>query len=109
MKSRSNEQSWPDVYREYGLDWADKEAAAQTLENCRSAVFAEWCNEQGDIPVNRAEQIVKAEPRWRNYNTDMVEARRLANRAKIELEVIRMRAMQQHSEEATARAEARLT
>ena len=99
---------WSDIYEEAGMDWADKEAAAQLLENCRSAMFAEWCTEYGDIPVNRAEQAVKAQPRWRKLNEDMVQARKDANKAKIRLESIKMRAMEEHAKQANYRAEARL-
>jgi len=99
---------WSDVFEEVGSDWADKEAAAQLLENCRSAVMAEWCADQGDIPVNKAEQKVKASPEWRDYNERMVEARRLANRAKIKMESVKMRSMEQHAKEANYRAESRL-
>ena len=98
-----------ELYREAGEEWADKEAAAQLLENCRTATLAEWAADQGDVPVNRAEQKVKSSPEWRDYNNKMVEARRLANRAKIRLESIKMRAMEQHAREANVRSEMRLT
>jgi len=99
---------WSDIYEEAGIAWADAEAAAQLLENCRSAMFAEWCTEQGDIPVNRAEQTVKAQPRWKEYNEKMVQARKDANKAKIRLESIKMRAMEEHAKQANYRAETRL-
>jgi hypothetical protein len=105
---QSDNKPWSDIYREAGEFWADAEAAAQLLENCRSAVFAEWCVEQGDIPVNRAEQAVRAQPRWQEYNKQMVDARKKANKAKIRLESIKMRSMEQHAKEANYRAEARI-
>lgn len=89
--------------------WADLEAAASLLENCRSVFFAEWCVEAGDMPVNRAEQVVKAQPRWKKYNEQMVEARKAANVAKVRLESIKMRAMEQQARDANLRAEMRLT
>lgn len=99
---------WSDIYREAGEDWADKEAAAQLLEDSKTAVLAQWCAEQGDIPVNRAEQNVKASARWQKYIEDMVEARKAANKAKVRLESIKMRAMEWQAKEANARTEARL-
>lgn len=109
MKSPSEERPFSDLYQEAGEDWADKEAAATLLEDCKSAVMAQWCVEQGDVPVNRAEQNVKASPKWERYITDMVEARKKANKARILLESIKMRAMEWHAKSANYRAEARIT
>lgn len=103
------DKPWSQIYAEAGADWADKEAAAQLLEDCKSATMAQWCAEQGDVPVNRAEQNVKASDRWREYVEQTVEARRVANVAKVRLDSIKMRAMEQHAKEANFRAEARLT
>ena len=100
---------WSELYRQAGEDWADKEAAAQLLEDCKSATMAQWCAEQGDVPVNRAEQNVKASMRWRDYVEQTVEARRAANVAKVRLESIKMRAMEQQARDANLRAEMRLT
>ncbi len=100
---------WSEIYREAGEDWADKEAAAQLLEDCKSATLAQWAADQGDIPVNRAEQNVKASKEWVDYITRMVEARKAANKAKVKLESIKMRAMEQQARDATLRAEMRLT
>jgi hypothetical protein len=101
--------SFADEYQRAGEDWADKEAAAQLLEDCKSATMAQWCVEQGDIPVNRAEQTVKSSPRWQKYVENTVEARRAANKAKVYLESIKMRAMEWHAKSANYRAEARIT
>lgn len=102
-------QAWSDIYEAAGNDWADKEAAAQLLEDCKSATLAQWCAEQGDVPVNRAEQAVKSSRRWRDYVEQTVEARKQANKAKVRLDSIKMRAMEQHAKEANYRAESRLT
>lgn len=98
-----------ELYAEAGEDWADKEAAAQLLEDCKSATMAQWCTEQGDIAVNKAEQLVKSSARWRSYIDDAVEARRVANRAKVRLESIKMRAMEWQAKEANHRIEMKLT
>jgi len=100
--------SWSDRYREAGEDWADKEAAASLLEDSKSAVMAQWQTELGDIPVNRAEQTVKASARWMDYITDMIEARRQANLAKVRLEAIRMKSMEYQGKEANQRTELRI-
>lgn len=97
-----------ELYRIAGEDWADKEAAAQILEDSKSSVMAQWQTELGDIPVNRAEQTVKASARWRGYIQDTVDARKAANLAKITLEVLRMRAMEYQAKEANQRTELRI-
>ena len=102
-------QDWSERYRVQGEVWCDVEAAAQLLEECKSATLAQWCSEQGDIPVNRAEQNVKSSPEWRLYLENMVEARRKANVAKVRLESIKMRSMEWHAKSANYRAEARIT
>src|SRR3954471_21590524 len=96
---------WSEKFRLAGEDWADKEAAAQILEDLKSATMAQWQTELGDIPVNRAEQIVKGSAKWIKYITDTVEARRVANRAKVYKEYVKMKAMEQHAMEANQRTE----
>lgn len=100
--------SWADRYREAGIIWADRESAAQILEDCKSATMAQWQTELGDMPINRAEQTVKASARWKDYVVDTIEARRRANVAKVELEYIRMKAMEFQAKDANKRAEMRL-
>jgi hypothetical protein len=102
------EDAWSEKYRLAGEDWADKEAAAQMLEDSKSAVMAQWQTELGDLPVNRAEQTVKASNRWRDYISDTVEARRQANIAKVNMEYTRMKAMEYQAKEANQRAELRI-
>ncbi len=99
---------WSEKFRLAGEDWADKEAAAQLLEDCKSATMAQWQTELGDLPVNRAEQTVKASPRWSSYIHDTVMARKEANLAKIRLEAIRMKAMEYQAKEANQRTELRI-
>lgn len=108
MEFQGNNESWADRYREAGMLWADREAAAQMLEDCKSATMAQWQTELGEMPINRAEQGVKASARWKDYVVDVVEARRLANVAKVELEYIRMKAMEHQAKDANKRAEMRL-
>lgn len=108
MEFDGSNVSWADRYREMGEDWADKEAAAQLLEDTKSAVMAQWQTELGDLPVNRAEQTVKASARWRSYIQDTVDARKAANLAKVRLEATRMKAMEYQAKEANNRTEMRI-
>ena len=99
---------YSEIYRVAGEEWADLEAAASLLEDSKSAVMAQWQTELGDIPVNRAEQMVKSSARWRDYISDTIEARKRANKAKIYLESVKMRAMELHASEANQRTELKI-
>lgn len=99
---------WSEVYLEAGEDWADKEAAAQLLEDTKSAVLAEWQMKFGDIPVSRSEMTVKASKEWREHVTKIVAAREKANLAKVKLEYIKMKHMEWNNAEANHRAGSRL-
>lgn len=95
-------------FRLAAKDWVDKDAAASMLEETKSAVLAQRMAALGDMPVNRAEQIVKASPEWHDWIEGMVNARTAANLAKVKIEWIRMRHSEWQSENATKRAEMRL-
>lgn len=88
--------------------WTDLENAAQILEETKSLVMAQRQAQLGDIPVNRAEQTIKASPGWMQHVEKIVEARRLANLAKVKMEVEKMRFHENQGREANARAELRL-
>ena len=104
----SNQPTHAEEFRLKGLDEADKEAAASLLEDLKSATLAQWCAELGEMPVNRAEQIVKASPRWEKYIRDTVEARREAGVAKVEKEYAKMKFYEWQAMEANGRAELRM-
>lgn len=97
-----------EIYLEAAEDWTDKEAAASLLEETKSAVMAQRQAVLGDIPVNRAEQTVKASPDWHEYLGKIVEARRIANLAKVKLEYFRMKHMEWTNHEANNRVGSRL-
>lgn len=101
-------QTWAELYRLAGEAWADLDAAANLLEDTKSSVMAQRQAELGDIPVNRAEQIVKASPSWIEHIQVIVEARKKANYAKVNLEAVKMEFMIYNNREANARTEARL-
>ena len=95
-------------FRIIAKQWIDADAAANILEECKSATLAQRMAACGDVPVSRAEMTVKASQEWTEYLTKMVEDRKKANLLKVHLESIRMRFSEQQSHEATARAERRL-
>jgi hypothetical protein len=95
-------------FRIIAKKWVDAEAAAQILEDTKSAVLAQKTAALGDMPVNRAEQTVKASHEWFGHLEKIVEARRAANTLKMQLEYLRMRHAEWQSANATNRAEMRL-
>ncbi len=92
-------------YRIAAEAWVDREAAANVLEETKSAFLAEKKAGLGDIPDTHAERIVKASQEWRDFITAMCAARRAANHAKVRVEVLRMRFWEYNSAEATKRKE----
>ena len=102
------ENNWPERYRLAGEDWAEKEAAASILEDTKGSVMAQRQTALGEMPVNRAEQIVKASLDWVQHLEKIAEARKAANLAKVHLEVIKMHYMKEQSYQATRRAEIRM-
>ena len=100
-----------DISEQYRLEaknWVELDAAANILEECKSANLSQMMLANKADSVSKAEMLAKASPQWTEYVEKMVEARRQANLSKVKLEWIRMRFSEQQSQEATARAERRL-
>ena len=95
-------------FRIAAKQWVELDSAANMLEETKSAVLSQKMAALGDMPVSRAELIVKASEEWRDFVEGMVKARGAANLAKVKCEYIRMRFSEWQSAEATARAERRL-
>jgi hypothetical protein len=95
-------------YRVVAKSWVDADAAANLLEETKSAVLARMMLACGDMPVSRAEMQVKGSNDWRDFVTKMVEAREKAALLKVKLEYIRMKFAEWQSHEASRRAEMRL-
>jgi len=99
------ERPLSEQFRIVAKTWADAEAAAHILEETKSAVFAQRCVALGDIPVNRAEQTVKASPEWMEHLDKIVAARREANLRKLQLEYLRMKHREELNHEFAGRNE----
>lgn len=93
---------------EAATQWAELEAAANLLEETRSAVLAQMMARCGDVPVSRAEQMTKASPEWEMHVKGVVAARTAANKAKIKVDFWKMRFWEHQSQSATERLEAKL-
>ena len=104
----SDNQPWSEQFRVVAKQWVDADAAATLLEDTKSAVLAERMQAHAELPVNRAEQLVKSSPEWRDHVEKMVNARKAANRLKVQMEYLRMKFSEWQSHEATKRTEARL-
>lgn len=108
MTIDGDNRPWSEIYRLAGEDWVEKEAAAQLLEDTKSAVLAQRVAAMGDMAVNRAEQKVKASPFWTEHVTKIVQARKVANHAKVHMEYVKSQMWEWNNSEANSRAESRL-
>lgn len=88
--------------------WTDLESAASLLEETKGAVMAQMMTKHGDIPVSRAEILVKASPEWMDHVEKIVRARTAANKAKIKCDFWKMKFWESQSQAATDRLEAKL-
>lgn len=92
---------------------ADAEAAAQMLEETKTSVLAEHIaaliRDEPKLSIAKAETIVKASTEWREWIGNMVTARRVANRARVQRDYLRMRFSEFISAEADHRAGSRMT
>ena len=88
--------------------WADLNAAADMLEEGKSAFLSQKMIRLGDVPVSRAELTVKASPEWADYIKKMVRAREQSNLARIEAEFLKMRFTEWQAQDANQRQEMRM-
>lgn len=95
-------------FRISAKEWVEADAAANILEETKSAVLSQKMAALGDMAVSKAEMQVKASADWTDHVTRMVKAREAANLLKVKLEWLRMRFNEQQSAEATRRHEMRL-
>ena len=108
MSEPSSNLPWSEQFRIVAKSWVDAEAAASLLEDTKSAVLAEKMLALGDMPVSKAEMIVKGSKEWRGELLSITTNRQVANRLKVQMEYIRMKFMEWQSQNATKRAEMRL-
>jgi hypothetical protein len=98
-----------ELFRISSEEWADADAAANQLEETKSAVLAKMMMAEGDIPVSRAEMRVKASDEWREHIKKMVDARATATRLKVRVDYIKMRFSEWQAADANARVERRIS
>ena len=95
-------------FRIVAKKWVDADAAANLLEESKSAFLSRSMADLGDMPVSKAEMTVKASKEWIEYIIQMTSARKAAALLKVQLEFLRMQHSEQQSAEASKRAEMRL-
>lgn len=101
-------------FRIAGKDWVQKNAAAGLLEENKKVVFSELilkATEQSEkkIPFWQAEATVYSSQQWKDYIHAMMEAREVANMAKVKMKWIEIRFQEQNSAEAALRLEQRMS
>lgn len=91
-----------------GDDWADKEAAADLLEETKKSVLADLMIKASASTAAAKEMYALADPIYRTFIEGMVNARKAANKAKVRYDSARMLAEHRRSQEATERAKINL-
>lgn len=92
-----------------GLAWADCDAAYRALDEATKSVLAECMTDAGDVSVARAEMQGRTHPTYRAHLEAVDRARRAANRAKVNLDVFETWIELKRTEQATQRAQMKLT
>ena len=90
---------------ESGEDWADKQAAAELLEENKKSVLAELANKCLENSLGARESLALADPAYRLHLANMVDARHAANRAKVRYDAIKVLSEMRRTIESTRRAE----
>lgn len=104
----TDNEPWSDQWRRMAHIANERDAAANLMEQTRSAVLAQRKTQLGEMADNKAERIVKSSPEWEEYNKKMVKARQDANWAKIEAEWMKMKYYEHASDRADERTMAQL-
>jgi hypothetical protein len=91
-----------------GEAWADADAAATLLEETLRSVRSELKLDSSEKSDAARETEALASPSFKAHVVSMVEARRVANRARVGYDAVRTLADLRRSEHATRRAEAQL-
>lgn len=104
----NSNQPISEQYRLAGLEWADLDNAARMLEEGKTTYLAQQKVLLGDIPDSHAEKQVKASPQWSDYIKNMVRTKTLANKARIDMEFLKMKFAEWQSDAANKRSERRL-
>ncbi len=95
-------------FRFAALEWADLDNAARMLDEGKTTYLAQQKALLGDIPDSHAEKQVKASPQWADYIKNMVRTKTQANKARVQVDYLKMKFQEWQSAEANARAERKM-
>jgi hypothetical protein len=98
-----------EIYRLVAKAWVEAEHKASLLENTKSSKLSELMLAQGEMPVSRAEMIVKASTEWRDHLVEIDAARKTANLRKVQMEYVRMTFAEWQAADANQRHERRMS
>ncbi len=101
----NSNQPFSEQYRIAAKDWVAKKAAADLLENSKSAFLSNLILKQEGPSVAAKELKAKASELWNEYVVEMSAARETANLAHVRVEWIRMQFWENQSANATNRKE----
>ena len=88
-----------------GEEWCDLDAAANALEETKKTLLAEMLLKAESGTVAKREPQAHADPVYRLHITNMVLARKEANRARVRYDTGRIWAELKRTQESTKRAE----
>ena len=94
--------------QEVGEEWADRDAAANLLEETKGSLLAELMNTASGDSESERKRIAQADPAYKLHITNMVAARKEANRAKVRYDTGKMWVELRRTQESTRRAEINL-
>ncbi len=86
-----------------GEEWAEKNAAAELLEETKRIVFSKLCNTFNLTSEAAKEKKAYAHPDFEEHIKNMIEARRVANKARVKFDSGRIWVDLLRSKEATER------
>lgn len=88
-----------------GEEWADADAAASLLEETRKSVLAKLMLESSGTTSAAREMMALADPKYNDFVSGMVSARRAANKARVRYDSAKTLSELRRSQESTKRAE----
>lgn len=101
-----HERPLSEEFRIIAKQWVDAHAAANILEETKSAVLSRLMMNLGrEVSVSRAEMEVKAGGDWKEHIEKMVEARKQADLLRVQMKWIEMRFSEWQSADANQRKE----
>lgn len=103
-----NDVDISEQFRLAALEWAELDSAARMLDEGKTTYLAQQKALLGDVPDSHAERQVKASAQWADYIKNMVRTKTLANKARVQVDYLKMKFQEWQSAEANARAERKM-